>query len=95
MTVAQHLTLADYIITLDEKGTIAKQGGWKDSRDKKGRVSKAALKGEDTEHDRAKARDGIQAPLEQVDFNIQDSTRKDGDMALYRMLPVTNKRNTS
>lgn len=99
MSIAQHLPLANYLIVLDEKGRIAEQGTWEDLRAETGYISKVVLKekekGEDRAGDRAKARDKIQITLEQPDSNMQDITRKTGDVTIYSMLyPIMSERNT-
>lgn len=92
MLIAQHLPLADHIIILDDKGNIAEQGTWEDLRAKAGYISKIAVvnekeENEDKERHRAGGRDTIQSSPEQPDSNMQDITRKTGDVTLYSMLP--------
>ena len=88
LSAAQHLPLADHIIVLGEDGKIAEQGTWQDLRADAGYISRVVLKGsqDDSERprDRAEAKDKIQksAP-KKSDENIQDMTRKTGDITLY------------
>ena len=89
-SAAQHLPLADHIIVLGEDGKIAEQGTWKDLRADAGYISRVVLKGSHDDSDRprnrAEARDKIQKPApKKNDENLQDATRKTGDITLYGM----------
>lgn len=90
--IAQHFPLADHIIILGEEGKIAEQGTWDGLRTEAGYISKVILKekgeGEDNARYRAKARATIQIPQEQPDTNMQDITRKPGDLSLYGKLSL-------
>lgn len=92
------MPLADHIIILDEEGKIAEQGIWEDLRAEAGYISKVVLKekeeGEDKARYRAEARATIQTPPEQPASNMQDITRKAGDVTLYSTLPSMSDKNT-
>jgi ABC-type multidrug transport system ATPase subunit len=96
MLIVQHLPLADHIIILDDKGEIAEQGTWEELRAEAGYISKVVLKemeaGENKARDRTEARDKLQVRPEQPDSNMQDITRKTGDVALYSTLPSYPRR---
>lgn len=87
MAAAQHLPLADHIIILDENGKIAEQGTWDDLRAEAGYISKVVLKekddGEHKPRDRAEAKDKVQVPPKAPNTDLQDVTRKTGDLSLY------------
>ncbi|KAH7323550.1 P-loop containing nucleoside triphosphate hydrolase protein [Rhexocercosporidium sp. MPI-PUGE-AT-0058] len=83
-----HLPLADQIIVLDEDGTIAEQGSWEDLRKDAGYISRVILKekqdsltksGEDTKKNNNIHDSGAPKP----DLDVQDTTRRTGDISLY------------
>lgn len=93
----QHLPLADYIIVLSENGYISEQGSWDDLRTKAGYISQMKKK-ERTELSE-KPRNGNWVKNKsyipsgrQPDQDMQDLTRKTGDITLYGMNILQNLR---
>ncbi|KAI9738029.1 MAG: hypothetical protein M1818_005457 [Claussenomyces sp. TS43310] len=84
----QHLPLADQIIVLGEDGKIAEQGSWDDLRTKAGYISRVVLKEKhkylERSHDDTEAKDTTwSSAAKKSDQNLQDLTRKTGDLTLY------------
>lgn len=85
--IAQHLPLADHIIILGEKGNIAEQGSWDGLRSEAGYISQIVLKEHHEHPERARdvtiAKEKASTMANKPDQNIQDLTRKTGDIKLY------------
>ncbi|KAL5315383.1 hypothetical protein ACEPPN_016250 [Leptodophora sp. 'Broadleaf-Isolate-01'] len=83
-----HLSLADHIIVLNEDGAIAEQGSWEGLRKNAGYISQVILKKKHamstTAGGSAKKHDEIrQSRATKPDPNMQESTRRTGDITLY------------
>ena len=92
------MPLADHIVILDAKGHIAEQGTWESLQACASPTSRAVMgwygEGENRSLDRSEARDKTQGSNNPSDSNLQDITRKTGDVTLYsKGYCVRGKRN--
>lgn len=95
--IVKHLPLADYIIVLSENGYISEQGSWNDLRTKAGHISQMKKKERPELSQKPQNGNWVKnetyiPPGRQLDQDMQDLTRKTGDITLYGMNMLQNLR---